>query len=346
MDAFAETQWEGPIGRGTGAQRGSPFSEGASREWDFRTSPAVFADWIAAARRAKTVRMAATEGAARAAAPPPVPGAIGFRLQAYGARLSLPLLRRRRTRRALRYAVVPVNYWRSVEYRLALEEGRFALGERVLDVGSPKLLSLWIADRIGAQVVATDIESYFLEEYELLRRARRVPAERLRLAVEDGRRLSFGDASFDKVYSLSVLEHIPDAGDTECVRELARVLAPGGRCVLTVPFWPESRVDWRAPDFYWSGASVDDASGRVFYQRRYSEADLRERLVGPSGLRLAGLQFVGDRWRRRGDRELCELLPPWTGPLQPALAGLLTTAPAADWRLLRKPLCALLVLEK
>jgi SAM-dependent methyltransferase len=293
--------------------------------------------------------MASTDGlgrAARAASPRPVPGAIGFRLQAYGARLSLPLLRQRRLGRALRYLVVPVNYWRSQEYRLALQEGRFGPGERVLDVGSPKLLSLWVADRIGAEVVATDIEPYFMEEYELLRRARRVPAERLRLAVEDGRRLSFGDASFDKVYSLSVLEHIPDGGDSECVRELARVLAPGGRCVLTVPFWPTSRTDWREADFYWSGASVDDATGRVFYQRRYSEADLHERLVEPSGLRLAKLRFVGDRWSRRGDRELCELLPPVTGPLQPALARLLTTAPAADWRTLRKPLCALLVLEK
>jgi SAM-dependent methyltransferase len=272
---------------------------------------------------------------------------IGFRLQAYGARLSVPLLRRRRLQRALRYAVVPVNYWRSLEYRLALEEGRFAPGERVLDVGSPKLLSLWIAERIGADVVATDIESYFIEEYEMLRRARGVAPERLRLAVEDGRQLSFEDASFDKVYSLSVLEHIPDHGDSECVRELARVLAPGGRCVLTVPFWPTSRIDWRgSDDFYWSGASIDDDAGRVFYQRRYSEADLHERLVEPSGLRLAKMRFVGDRWSRRGDRELCELLPPATGPLQPALARLLTTPPAEDWRTLRKPLCALLVLEK
>jgi SAM-dependent methyltransferase len=275
-----------------------------------------------------------------------VPAAVGFRLQAYGVGLGLRLLRRRRLGRGLRYLVVPVNYWRSIEYRLALEEARITPGDRVLDVGSPKLLSLWVADRLGARVVATDIEPYFLAEYELLRQIRRVPPERLRLAVEDGRRLSFADASFDKVYSLSVLEHIPDGGDAECVRELARVLAPGGRCVITVPFWPTSRVDWRDPDFYWSGASVDDASGRVFYQRRYSAADLQERLAGPSGLRLARLAFVGDRVSRRGDREVCELLPPPTGPLQPALARLLTTAPASDWRALRKPLCALVVLEK
>jgi SAM-dependent methyltransferase len=261
-------------------------------------------------------------------------------------RLGVPLLRRRRLQRGLRYLVVPVNYWRSLEYRLALEEGRFGPGDRVLDVGSPKLLSLWIAEKLGSDVVATDIEPYFIEEYELLRRVRRVPPERLRLEVEDGRKLSYGDGAFDKVYSLSVLEHIPDEGDRECVQELARVLAPGGRCVITVPFWPTSRIDWRGDDFYWSGSSVDDASGRVFYQRRYSAVDLHERLIDPSGLRLARLRFVGDRLSAGANRELCELLPPVTGPLQPALARLMMTAPADDWRTLRKPLCALIVLEK
>ena len=270
---------------------------------------------------------------------------MDLRLQAYGAGLGLRLLRRRRLARGLRYLVVPVNFWRGVEYRLALEEGRFRPGDRVLDVGSPKLFSLWLSDRVGARVVATDLESYFIGEYELLRRARGVPADRLRLAAEDGRRLSFDDAAFDRVFSLSVLEHVPGDGDTACVRELARVLAPGGRLVITVPFWPTSRVDWREPDFYWAKGG-DGPAGRVFYQRRYSEADLRERLIVPSGLRLAKLSFVGDRLARAGDRELCELLPPATGPLQPALGRLLTTAQAADWRALRKPLCALIVLER
>jgi SAM-dependent methyltransferase len=281
-----------------------------------------------------------------AAGPPAVPGWIGLALQAYGMRLGLHLLRRRRVARALRYLVVPVNYWRSLEYRLALEEGAFLPGDRVLDIGSPKLLSLWVAERVGASVVATDIEEYFAEEYALLRQARRVAPERLRLGVEDGRRLSFPDASFDKVYSISVLEHIPDDGDSACVREIARVLAPGGRCVLTVPFWPGARVDWREPDFYWSGASVDGGAGKTFFQRRYGEAELHERLIAASGLRLAKLRFVGERLDAGAGRECCELLPPPTGPAQPLIARLLLTPPVADWRSLRKPLCALIVLEK
>lgn len=267
-------------------------------------------------------------------------------LQAYGMRAGLQLLRRSRLKRSLRYLVVPVNYWRAAEFGLALREGDFRPGARVLDVGSPKLLSLFLAEKAGAQVVATDIEDYFIPEYELLRELRDLGADRLSLRVEDGRRLSFADASFDRVYSISVLEHIPDDGDSECVREIGRVLAPGGRCVITVPFWPAGRVDWRDPDFYWSGSTVEGGEGKVFFQRRYSEAQLRERLIEPSGLRLSKLRFVGERVLAGSERELCEFLPPATGPAQPLLSRLLLTPPVADWRTLRKPLCALVVLER
>lgn len=286
------------------------------------------------------------EARLRRSRPQRVSGWTGLALQAYGASIGLRLLRRRRLTRGLRYLIVPVNYWRSLEYRLALVEGAFGSGQRVLDIGSPKLLSLWIADRLGASVVATDIDAYFTEEYQVLRRAKGLAPEQLRLEVVDGRKLSFDDGSFDRVYSLSVLEHIPEHGDTACVREIARVLASGGRFVLTVPFWPTSRIDWRDRDFYWSGASVNGVGGKVFFQRRYSEADLYERLIQPSGLRLARLSYVGDRVDVGAEREVCELLPPLTGPLQPVLARLFQTAPAPDWRSLRKPLCALIVLEK
>ena len=74
--------------------------------------------------------------------------------------------------------------------------------------------------------------------------------------------------------------------------------------------------------------------------------DLHERLIDPSGLRLARLGYVGDRVDPGPERELCEFLHPLTGPVQPMLARLLTTPVADAWQALRKPLCALVVLEK
>ncbi|MCW3016021.1 MAG: hypothetical protein JWO02_3113 [Solirubrobacterales bacterium] len=49
-------------------------------------------------------------------------------------------------------------------------------------------------------------------------------------------RLDFGDATFDLVTCLDVIEHTPD--DRAALRELRRVTRPGGMIVLTVPAHP------------------------------------------------------------------------------------------------------------
>ena len=46
--------------------------------------------------------------------------------------------------------------------------------------------------------------------------------------------LPFGSASFDTVLCTSVLEHVHDA--EAAVSEIARILKPGGRLIITVPF--------------------------------------------------------------------------------------------------------------
>lgn len=54
----------------------------------------------------------------------------------------------------------------------------------------------------------------------------------------DGRRFPFDDNSFDAVLCNQVLEHV--FNPEEFMRELQRVLTPGGRLILTVPFvWDE-----------------------------------------------------------------------------------------------------------
>ncbi|MEM8713382.1 MAG: methyltransferase domain-containing protein, partial [Planctomycetota bacterium] len=50
----------------------------------------------------------------------------------------------------------------------------------------------------------------------------------------DGARLPFLDGSVDTVLSTEVLEHVPDP--RSLVLEMARVLKPGGKLLLTVPF--------------------------------------------------------------------------------------------------------------
>lgn len=51
---------------------------------------------------------------------------------------------------------------------------------------------------------------------------------------QDATQFSFADASFDWVIGNHILEHIPD--DVKAMKEIFRVLKPGGRAVLQVPY--------------------------------------------------------------------------------------------------------------
>jgi SAM-dependent methyltransferase len=58
------------------------------------------------------------------------------------------------------------------------------------------------------------------------------------LRNEDATRLTFDDESFELVMSFEVLEHIPDY--LAALREVRRILRPGGRFYFTAPFNPWS----------------------------------------------------------------------------------------------------------
>lgn len=114
----------------------------------------------------------------------------------------------------------------------ALDAAGVGEGTRVVDVAAgPGTLALLAAQR-GADVTAVDFSTRMIARLEA--RAAAQGIEGVRALVGDGQRLGLPDATFDAAFSLFGLIFFPDRA--RGLRELARVLASGGRAVLTS--WP------------------------------------------------------------------------------------------------------------
>lgn len=112
--------------------------------------------------------------------------------------------------------------------------------ERVLDVGCGRGLLLISAARrlTDGRAIGVDLwrglQLSGNRPQAVLENARRAGvAERVETQDSDARSLPFADASFDVVLSSLVLHNIPNqAGRRQAVREIARVLKPGGHVAL------------------------------------------------------------------------------------------------------------------
>lgn len=199
-------------------------------------------------------------------------------------------------RHGVKRLILPLEYVRYAEDGYVLAHLEVSPGHLVLDVGSPKLLSLFLAARVRARVHATDLLDYFFGAYGAYAdRVLGAHRDGYVMRSEDARVLTYPDGTFDRVFSISTIEHIPDDGDRIAMREIARVLKPGGICCVTVPWsdrgYVEEFTQRGDPYAYW----VTSGEERVFYQRAYDRPTLEDRLLGPSGLEVVDVSFWGER---------------------------------------------------
>jgi SAM-dependent methyltransferase len=133
--------------------------------------------------------------------------------------------------------------------RLGVESLDLRGGERILEVGCGYG---WISQALWA---AADIEWTGVDlSVEMVGRLRAAyPVRGARTLLVDARKLPFRDGEFDKVLCTGVLMHI--AENRLAVRELLRVLRPGGRLVCSInnalsPFSIPVRLwNWRKKGF-------------------------------------------------------------------------------------------------
>jgi SAM-dependent methyltransferase len=176
---------------------------------------------------------------------------------------------------------------------------------RILDVGSPKLMGLYLACTTSAAVLMSDISSLNVDEYRAMWCALRPRAAgSASFALQDARALPFRAGEFDVVYSMSVVEHIEgEDGDRDAVRELIRVLRPGGLLLISVPFGFRY-IEQQRVGFAGAARSVGDRQS-YFFQRIYDRQAFERRILdearGFADLRVTTIARVRPRlWRGWG----------------------------------------------
>jgi ubiquinone/menaquinone biosynthesis C-methylase UbiE len=94
---------------------------------------------------------------------------------------------------------------------------------RRLTTGKAVGVDIWLAEDLSGNRPEATLENARLEGV----------AERVEVKDGDARRLPFADGTFDVIVTKEVLHNIYDAAERDtAVREIARVLRPGGRLIL------------------------------------------------------------------------------------------------------------------
>jgi ubiquinone/menaquinone biosynthesis C-methylase UbiE len=108
-------------------------------------------------------------------------------------------------------------------------------GKDILDVGcSTGTCAAAVVSMDRNRYVGIDIVPQYVE-----RAARRCPAGTFR--TMDARRLDFPDASFDVVLFVGVLHHLEDGLIRDCLRDIRRVLRPGGVVLCAEPVFTRGK---------------------------------------------------------------------------------------------------------
>ncbi len=159
--------------------------------------------------------------------------------------------------------VVNVDFWNLF---------RIQPGERVLDLGCGNGRHTIEAAGWDCRVVAMDLDREELARGRYMFyadwNAGRLPGF-AQFLKGDAQHLPFADRTFDKIICTEVLEHVHD--DERAMRELFRILRPGGEIAVSCPHHRVERLLWALSWDYWHSPG-----GHI---RVYRMGELRRRLT-------------------------------------------------------------------
>lgn len=148
----------------------------------------------------------------------------------------------------------PKHHWKVDERRTFLERLRAEGKTRLLEIGAGTGQDSVYFAETGLDVVATDLTP----EMVAFCREKGLDAR-----VMDALNLDLPDASFDAVWSINCLLHVPNADMPDALAEIARVMHPEGLFFLGV-YGGDGRTegvdanDWHDPPRFFSFRSDDE----------------------------------------------------------------------------------------
>lgn len=176
----------------------------------------------------------------------------------------------------------PVSYLhpgKRWEYPWALERAGLKPGARVLDAGcGDSIFPVYLA-RCGYRVTAVDRQlDPAVGDYH---------QARVHYVRGDLTALPLATGSFDAIFCISVIEHLPEDQTAVALEELRRALRPGAPLLLTTDYYEDADAEiWhRSPGLEFR---VDWS---VFDERR-----LRRRILEAPGWRLEGALDLEANW--------------------------------------------------
>lgn len=170
---------------------------------------------------------------------------------------------------------------------------RFGEHLRYLDIGTGESpLPTFLLRNSNWQVTCLDKYQWVQTQYRFLQALKPNGSSRRFQVVEgDLMESDLPEESFDVITLISVIEHFEGNLDSAAMRKVARLLRPGGQCVLTTPmndpFFREFYVRNSVYGSHFRGAPV-------YYQRHYDVRNLAERIIRPSGLVEQHRVYFGD----------------------------------------------------
>ena len=213
----------------------------------------------------------------------------GKRYAEYGFEIAGKLLQKGEI--SLKLILVPVSIFRYFEFDYASKYLSLNENDKILDVSSPYLFGFYQSNLYSIDYHYINPDKKDLSN--VISFSKRLEFKATYSAKEiDVLNLPFENGIFDKIVSISVIEHIAEDGDSLAMEEMWRVLKPGGLLLLSFPVKKEFEIEHKEKDLY--NLNIEKKSGVYFFQRIYDEQNIKERLLSSiDNFEIIGKEIFG-----------------------------------------------------